>query len=386
MNTDGMDRSRSTESFPGSYASKHSIDNNDNSMAASSSNLAGVGIFFQQDSDSNEVFVKTIVKGGSADRSGVIRMGDVVVRVDHDNVEGQPLAILRTGILGTQGTYVTLGFRRREGADITYYDVPLMRGSPEYFESLKATQPLQDEIDRLKRQNSHLETQKAHDAAELLRYRQHMDQQRKDFDQKYLDMNDLMARKDEEIARLKQELNSTGDSRREATAIRNDLLKLKESYKDDARKAEEKENLRMQYIEDLKKKMEEERQRMESQIRKLEQDLRNERRMREDAELRENRLVEDMRRKMEDDKSRKLKEQEARSKFDNERKRVQEALKLNETIAQKLKEVEPSMTQLHMQLYVPEKGTSPSPSNKISTQSNLIPATSKDDEESFFMG
>ncbi|EKX51880.1 hypothetical protein GUITHDRAFT_102495 [Guillardia theta CCMP2712] len=327
MNTDGMDRSRSTESFPGSYASKHSIDNNDNSMAASSSNLAGVGIFFQQDSDSNEVFVKTIVKGGSADRSGVIRMGDVVVRVDHDNVEGQPLAILRTGILGTQ-----------------------------------------DEIDRLKRQNSHLETQKAHDAAELLRYRQHMDQQRKDFDQKYLDMNDLMARKDEEIARLKQELNSTGDSRREATAIRNDLLKLKESYKDDARKAEEKENLRMQYIEDLKKK------------------LRNERRMREDAELRENRLVEDMRRKMEDDKSRKLKEQEARSKFDNERKRVQEALKLNETIAQKLKEVEPSMTQLHMQLYVPEKGTSPSPSNKISTQSNLIPATSKDDEESFFMG
>ena len=26
--------------------------------------LAGVGIFFQQDSDTNEVFVKTIVKGG----------------------------------------------------------------------------------------------------------------------------------------------------------------------------------------------------------------------------------------------------------------------------------------------------------------------------------
>eukprot|EP00960_Hanusia_phi_P032426 749846-Hanusia_phi.AAC.5 len=101
MNSDAMDRSRSTESFAGSYASKHSIEN-DNSMAGASSNLAGVGIFFQQDSDSNEVFVKTIVKGGSADRSGVIRMGDVVVRVDHDNVEGQPLAILRTGILGTQ--------------------------------------------------------------------------------------------------------------------------------------------------------------------------------------------------------------------------------------------------------------------------------------------
>ena len=44
--------------------------------------LAGVGIFFQQDSDTNEIFVKTIVKGGSADRSGVLRVGDVVVQVD----------------------------------------------------------------------------------------------------------------------------------------------------------------------------------------------------------------------------------------------------------------------------------------------------------------
>eukprot|EP00960_Hanusia_phi_P032424 749846-Hanusia_phi.AAC.3 len=98
--------------------------------------------------------------------------------------------------------------------------------------------------------------------------------------------------------------------------------------------------------------MEDERQRMESQIRKLEQDvfrfilLRNERRLREDAELRENRLVEDVRRKIEDEKSRKLKEQETRSKFDNERKRVQEALRLNETIAQKLKEVEPGLSQV----------------------------------------
>eukprot|EP00960_Hanusia_phi_P032425 749846-Hanusia_phi.AAC.4 len=97
--------------------------------------------------------------------------------------------------------------------------------------------------------------QKAHDAAELLRHRQHIEQQRKDFDKKYLDMNDVLARKDEEIARLKQELASTGDSRREAHAIKSDLMKLKESYKDDARKAEEKENLRSQYIEDLKKKV-----------------------------------------------------------------------------------------------------------------------------------
>ena len=135
------------------------------------SGLAGVGIFFQQDSDTNEVFVKTIVKGGSADRSGILRVGDVVVRVEHENVEGQPLSTLRTRILGQQGSFVTLGFRRRDGMETTFFDVPLMRGSPEFFDSMKATQPLQDEIDRLKRLNNQLEAQRSQDAAELQRFR-----------------------------------------------------------------------------------------------------------------------------------------------------------------------------------------------------------------------
>ena len=63
-------------------------------------------------------------------------------RVDHDNVEGQPLSTLRSRILGRQGSYGTLGFRRKEGPETTFYDVPLMRGSPEYFDSLKANQPV----------------------------------------------------------------------------------------------------------------------------------------------------------------------------------------------------------------------------------------------------
>jgi hypothetical protein len=168
--------------------------------------LAGVGIFFQQDSENNEVFVKTIVKGGSADRSGVLRVGDVVVKVDQDNVESQPLSTLRSRILGNQGSYVTLGFRRRDGAETTFFDVPLMRGSPEYFESLRATQPLQDEIERLSRQNAHLQAQRAQDAAELNRYREHMDEQRQEFDRKYLAMDEALVRKDDEVQELRREV------------------------------------------------------------------------------------------------------------------------------------------------------------------------------------
>ena len=40
-------------------------------------------------------------------------------RVDHDSVEGQPLSTLRSRILGKQGSYVTLGFRRKEGPETT---------------------------------------------------------------------------------------------------------------------------------------------------------------------------------------------------------------------------------------------------------------------------
>ena len=39
---------------------------------------AGVGIFFQQESDGN-VYIKTIVSGGSAERDGTCRTGDMIV-------------------------------------------------------------------------------------------------------------------------------------------------------------------------------------------------------------------------------------------------------------------------------------------------------------------
>ena len=44
---------------------------------------AGVGIFFQQESDSN-VYIKTIVSGGSAERDGTCRVGDMIVSESSD--------------------------------------------------------------------------------------------------------------------------------------------------------------------------------------------------------------------------------------------------------------------------------------------------------------
>ena len=108
-----------------------------------------MGIFFQQEPNTGKVYVANIVPGGSADRSGVIRVNDVIVKVDDEDVQGQPLSTLRNLILGKQGSYVVLAFRRMTGTELYYFDVELVRGTPEYFESLKKSQAVADEKEKL---------------------------------------------------------------------------------------------------------------------------------------------------------------------------------------------------------------------------------------------
>lgn len=94
---------------------------------------AGVGVFMQQDQGETKVYVKKVVAGGSAARSGRVEVGDVITRVDGQDVEGQPVSALRRLIVGTQGTYVRLGFRRNDKFD---FEVNLMRGTPDYLATL----------------------------------------------------------------------------------------------------------------------------------------------------------------------------------------------------------------------------------------------------------
>jgi C-terminal processing protease CtpA/Prc len=112
---------------------------------------AGVGLFFSTlDGDSSRIIVKTVVKGGSADREGTIRVGDVLRHID-----GQPitdttatLADLRARVLGEIGTFVTFGFERRDGTDdqLYSYDISLMRGNADFFAQLKIKHQLAQEV------------------------------------------------------------------------------------------------------------------------------------------------------------------------------------------------------------------------------------------------
>jgi C-terminal processing protease CtpA/Prc len=64
---------------------------------------AGVGILFVEEEDPSgfvRVTVKALIEGGSAEKTGMVKSGDMVVRVGNQDVIGKPLSILRTMIPG----------------------------------------------------------------------------------------------------------------------------------------------------------------------------------------------------------------------------------------------------------------------------------------------
>eukprot|EP00291_Cryptomonas_curvata_P013703 CAMPEP_0172193324 /NCGR_PEP_ID=MMETSP1050-20130122/24886_1 /TAXON_ID=233186 /ORGANISM="Cryptomonas curvata, Strain CCAP979/52" /LENGTH=648 /DNA_ID=CAMNT_0012868857 /DNA_START=57 /DNA_END=2003 /DNA_ORIENTATION=- len=104
----------------------------------SKENQAGVGILFVEEEDPSgfvRVTVKALIEGGSAEKTGQVKSGDMVVRVGNQDVIGKPLSILRTMIPGPIGSYCKLGFLRGGVAlnsnavqeKSTYYDVQLVR-------------------------------------------------------------------------------------------------------------------------------------------------------------------------------------------------------------------------------------------------------------------
>ena len=100
---------------------------------------AGVGIFFQQDVG-GFVVVQTIVKGGSAERDGTVQIGDRILSVDDRSVAGESLPVLRSLILGPQGSSVKMKFARQGSNGIAQdFSVSLIRGTSEYFSEKDAS-------------------------------------------------------------------------------------------------------------------------------------------------------------------------------------------------------------------------------------------------------
>jgi C-terminal processing protease CtpA/Prc len=69
--------------------------------------------------------VRALAKGGPSANSGMINVGDELVRVEDQDVHGRPLSELGQFILGVPGTSVLLTFISR--SDKTKYEILLVR-------------------------------------------------------------------------------------------------------------------------------------------------------------------------------------------------------------------------------------------------------------------
>merc|ERR1719199_2071656 len=82
--------------------------------AADRSRVYGVGVLFAEriveSTSALEVFVKQVYAGGPADQSGQIKVGDVLVSVNGEDVAGHNLQDLRRVVPGPLDSAVTLGF------------------------------------------------------------------------------------------------------------------------------------------------------------------------------------------------------------------------------------------------------------------------------------
>jgi hypothetical protein len=77
----------------------------------------------------------SIRSGCAAARTGCIKKGDLVVKVNQDLVRGFSLSQLRQLVLGAPGSVCVFTFRRETSSDTSFcYDVDLMRGSGEFLD------------------------------------------------------------------------------------------------------------------------------------------------------------------------------------------------------------------------------------------------------------
>ena len=113
-----------------------------------SPDLSGVGIFFQvPENEVGAAYVQHIVPRSSADRCGMIQLGDELLAAGEagqtpTNIERKGLPVLREKILGKQGSFVVLHFRRKYNGDM--YEIELMRGSPEYIDMMNISSGLKE--------------------------------------------------------------------------------------------------------------------------------------------------------------------------------------------------------------------------------------------------
>ncbi|MCR5001427.1 MAG: S41 family peptidase [Lachnospiraceae bacterium] len=82
----------------------------------------GIGAYLTQNPESKVVTITRPIPGSPAEKAGLLT-GDILVEVDHENVEGEDLNITVAKIRGKSGTKVNIGVRREGRDGVIRYDI-----------------------------------------------------------------------------------------------------------------------------------------------------------------------------------------------------------------------------------------------------------------------
>ena len=275
------------------YSSIRSVDSiASRSLAGGSApHMSGVGIFFQQEGDS-KVYAKTIVSGGSAECDGRVRVGDVICGVDGRDVIGEPASVLRSLLLGHEGSSVVLTFARAvdqegapdSGAVIAKFDVELVRGSPEYFAKMDAARRYEAEMQDLRYQLKQTLNEEKEIAEEVERVKRVLQLERGASARREKEMEEIRSNHMREVASLTEACRRAESARREALSRLEPVRSREEDMTEELARMKEKDRLRKEYVEELRKRHEEEASRLESQLAKEQRSRREEQSARVDVE------------------------------------------------------------------------------------------------------
>ena len=255
--------------------------------------LVGVGILMQQDPHDGALYVKSCVRGGSAQRSGQIAEGDRIMSVDGQTCAGTKVAQAREMIVGIQGTVVRIALRNAQGHD---FDVSLTRGTADYLDQItpvtipgssraeallrsanQTLQRLQPPIDestlireefreneRLRQRNTELEMEVANLQSVVARLQQQVDFERGSAKSVSHEVELIQKKYSDQIRDLHSMLNESEKARRDAEMKVSDNQKRETSVHEAIERAKEQADQREKFYGDICTKLEEERNHLEA--------------------------------------------------------------------------------------------------------------------------
>ncbi len=91
-------------------------------MESTSGTFEGIGAYLTQDPDTDEIKVVKPIKDSPAEKVG-LKMDDVIVEVDKEDITGQDLNLVVSKLRGPKGTKVNVGIRRENEEELLYFDI-----------------------------------------------------------------------------------------------------------------------------------------------------------------------------------------------------------------------------------------------------------------------